>query len=415
MSIYDREGAYRRTVLDNGLRIVTEWMPHIRSVAIGIWFDTGSRDEPDHLSGISHFLEHMNFKGTKRRSAASIARQIESRGGSLNAFTSKEYTCYFARVIDRQLSRAVDVLTDITQNSVYNPDDINKERAVILEELKNIEDTPDELVFDYFFAQLYNPHSLGRPVIGRRDTLREINRENLVEYSSDHFTGSHVVVAATGNIDHNRLVRTIEHRIDSESATKPMRRPPSDRAETNNRQDIHTNTQQAHICWGCRAYPYRDPRKYALLVLNTLIGGGMSSRLFQQIRERHGLAYSVFSFLETYVDTGLFGVYAGTEPKHAERVLRMILTEIKRFVKDPVSLRTLQRTKEQLKGNLILGLESPDTRMHRLAKMEIYNVEWLSLDDVVDRIDAVTEDDVRTVARELFYNNPDSVTILLPN
>ena len=410
-----RNGIYRRTQLDNGLRIVTELMPHVRSIAIGFWFNTGSRDEPDDLAGISHFIEHMNFKGTKRRNPAAIARQIEERGGHLNAFTSKEFTCYHARIVDQQLRRAVDVLADITVNSVYDQKEISRERGVILEELKNLEDSPDELVFEHFFAQLYNPHAMGRSVLGHRETLKKIDRRSLVNYRKSQYNASRTVIAAAGNVDHNRLIEIVAHLFKVEPGEKNKRTAPDDHTPLEPRCDYRTNTQQAHVCWGCRAFKYADTRKYSLLVLHTLLGSGMSSRLFQRIRERHGLAYSVFSFIETYFDTGLFGVYAGTEPRQAEKTLKMIRNEVEKLTKRTISQSLLRRTKDQLKGNLILGLESVSARMHRLAKMELYNSEWLSLDEVVDRIDAVTLEDIQQVAEELFIRRPDYTTILWPN
>lgn len=415
MTIDNQGVIYRRTALDSGLRVVTEYMPHIRSLAIGFWFDTGSRDEPDEIAGIAHFLEHMNFKGTQSRGASTIARQIEGRGGHLNAFTSRENTCYYARIVDQQLTRAVDVLADITQNSLYESVEIEKERKVILEELKNVEDTPDELVFEHFMAQVFHHHAMGRSVLGKRETLADINRDKLTDYRSRHYTGKRAVIAAAGNIKHDRLVSLIERRFSDAPATDRLRTPPSENDVGDDRQDLHTNTQQAHICWGCRAYSYNDLRKYPLLVLNTLLGGGMSSRLFQHIRERQGLAYTVFSFLETHLDTGLFGIYAGTEPAQAEKTLRMIKKEAVELYRTKVSARTLKRIKDQLKGNLILGLDSANARMHRLAKMELYATEWLSLDDIINRIDAVTAEDIMTVAEELFHRRNKYITILLPN
>ena len=409
-----KDGTYRRTQLDNGLRIVTESMPHVRSIAIGFWFNTGSRDEPDNLAGISHFIEHMNFKGTERRNPAEIARQIEERGGHLNAFTSKEFTCYYARIVDQQLRRAVDVLSDITINSIFDQKEIDRERGVILEELKNLEDTPDELVFEHFMAQLYNPHAMGRSVLGQRETLNKIDRQSLLKYRQSQYNASRTVIAAAGNIDHDKLAATIERFFNVESGDKNNRIPPDSRKPLKPRLDYHANTQQAHICWGCKALRYADPRKYALLVLHTLLGSGMSSRLFQRIRERHGLAYSVFSFLETYYDTGLFGIYAGTEPKQAEKTLKMIRNEVGKLAQKAISKSLLQRTKDQLKGNLILGLESVSARMHRLAKMELYRTDWISMDDIIKKIDAVTEEDVREVAIELFKEDRSVTTMLLP-
>jgi len=407
-------GSYRRTVLDNSVRIVSESIPHVRSLAIGIWFDSGSRDEPGNLSGISHFLEHMNFKGTERRSAVRIAREIEGRGGSLNAFTSKEVTCFFARVVDEQLSRAVDVLSDITLYSTYNQEEIDRERGVILEEMKQIEDTPDDLVFEHFWKEIYPDHPLGAPVIGLRDTLETFDRDKLVDYRAQRYNGSRVVISAAGNLDHKRLVKMIERRFVLDPVDVPERKAPDIPAVKNYREDHHTTTQQAHIIWGCRSFNYADERKYPLFVLNTLLGGGMSSRLFQNIREKHGLAYSVYSFLNTYLDSGLFGVYAGTDPAKAEDTLKLIKKELNKVARKPISDRELNRIKDQLKGSLLLGLESSGSRMHRLAKMEIYTGKHRTLDDVIERINSVTAEDVQNVARKLFKEQASFTTVMLP-
>ncbi len=409
------ELTYQRHELDSGIRVVTERMPQIRSLALGFWFNTGSRDEPDELSGISHFLEHMNFKGTRKRSAAAIVRQIEGRGGHLNAFTSKEATCYYARVIDSQLAPTLAVIADITRNSLYEPDDLERERKVILEELKNLEDTPDDLVFEQFEAQVFSGHSLGWSVLGQRESLQGIDQEKLIHYRNTHYTGPALVVAAAGNLEHNSLVRLVERHFDYAGDPPRPRTSPDNITAQLYRQDLYTNTQQAHICWGCRAYRYDDPRKYSLLVMNTLLGDGMSSRLFQNIRERHGLAYSVFSFFESYLDTGLFGVYAGTEPRSAKAVLRLIEHEVENLTQKPISNGLLERTKDQLKGNLLLGLESPTNRMYRLARMELYTGEWRSLDDVTACIDAVTVESVQEAACDLLTDKPLFNTILWPN
>jgi predicted Zn-dependent peptidase len=409
------DDSYRKTVLDNGVRVVTETMPHVRSLAIGAWFDVGSRDEPEEVSGIAHFLEHMNFKGTKRRSALAIVREIEGRGGHLNAFTSKEVTCFHARVTDNQVTRALNVLADITMNSVYDSDELKRERKVIFEELKNVEDTPDELVFERFVEQVYSGHPMGRSVLGRRETLKAINRSRLQRYRDTHYTSGNLVVAAAGMLNHTRLVNLVERHFQPDSTPRPARNKPRTAKNDSHRQDLHTNTQQAHICWGCRAFKFNDPRRYSLLILNTLLGGGMSSRLFQQIREKHGLAYAVFSFAETYQDTGIFGIYAGTEPARADLALDLMNKIISDLVRKPVPASELQRTKDSLKGNILLSLESPGARMNRLAKMELYTDEWQTLDDVIACINAVTADDVQTLATDLFDDKAAFTTILWPN
>jgi len=406
---------YRRTVLDNGVRIVTENIPHVHSLAIGFWFTTGGRDEPDELAGIAHLLEHMNFKGTRRRSAGAIAREIEGRGGHLNAFTSKEATCYYARVIDEQLPRAIDVLADITLNSVFRPAEVEREQGVILEEIKSLEDTPDELVFDYFFQHLYGAHPLGRSVFGTRESLLGIDHRHLAKYRDEHYGGAQMVIAASGRLSHDRLVRMVARRLGNGAGIGNRRKPPEDRILSDLRLVVHADTQQAHIVTGCRSLRFDDPRKYTLLVINAILGGGMSSRLFQHIRERRGLAYAVYSFLEAYQDTGVFGVYAGTEPRKAERTLRLIHKELRDIVRKPVSSRELRRVKDQLKGSLMLSLESPNSRMNRLARLEIYQREWIPIEDVVAGIDAVTAKDIAALAGELFDRQPMFTTILCPN
>ncbi|MBM3329158.1 MAG: insulinase family protein [Calditrichaeota bacterium] len=407
---------YRKTTLPNGLRIVTEDMPSVRSLSIGVYYDTGSRDEPEDLSGISHFLEHMNFKGTKRRSAAAIARAIEGRGGHLNAFTSKESTCFYAHIVQDQLPVAVDVLLDMTAHSLYDSDEVNRERGVILEELKNVEDTPDDIVFEHFMAQVYRGHPLERPVLGTREALARIDHSALIAYRDRHYLNGRTVIVAAGRIDHDWLVQLVQRRIGggADNGLPPRATPPPPN-ETTSRQDLKTTTQQTHIVIGCRSFRYQDERKYALLVLNTILGGGMSSRLFQRVRERHGLAYSVYSFNDTYEDTGVFGVYAGTEPKRAEKALRLIQREIDDLTARPVSKRELNFNKDQLKGSLLLSLESPTSRMQRIAKMEIYTGRMYSLDEVTLRIEGVTADDVQAVARTLFLDQPMLTTTLRPN
>ncbi|MBT7788897.1 MAG: insulinase family protein [Calditrichaeota bacterium] len=406
---------YQRTVLSNGLRIVTEFIPHVRSIAIGFWFDTGSRDEVEDYSGIAHFLEHMNFKGTSKRSAGQIAREIEGRGGILNAFTSKEVTCYHARVVDEQTARAVDVLSDITHNSLFDPKEIDRERDVILEELKNVEDTPDDLVFEHFMSQVYPNHPLGRPVLGNTQSLQTIHNDNLSEFCTQTYHGKRVVIAAAGRLNHKRLVRMIEKRLGNTLGIDQRRISPVTPEPINQRQDLHTATQQAHIVWGCRGLSYSDQRKYVLFILSTLLGGGMSSRLFQTIREKYGLAYSVYSFMDNYQDSGLFGIYAGTQPERAEKALKLIRKEIHKLVAHPVSARELQRTKDQLKGNIVLGLESPNSHMHRLAKMEILTGKWVPIDDVITQIEAVTSEDIQLIAKELFEEQALFTTVLWPN
>ncbi|MFN3821986.1 MAG: M16 family metallopeptidase, partial [bacterium] len=354
-----------------------------------------------------------NFKGTPQRSPSAIARAIEGRGGHLNAFTGRESTCFYARVIDEQIHIAVDILSDITQHSLFPEEEIERERNVILEELKNIEDTPDEWVFENFFHQIFADHPLGRSIIGTRESLGMINREQLVLYRDRYYVSPYLVVAAAGRVNHNRLVRLVSRKFDHRPLM-PLQRVPFSMG--GNKQvhqlKVKANTQQTHIVWGVHAYPYNDPRKYALLVLNAVLGGGMSSRLFQTLRERHGLAYSVYSFTEFFSDTGLFGIYVGTEPQKVKKALQLIHKELDRLTKNSLSHRQLEFYKDQLKGSLLLGLESPSARMNRLGKMEIYTGRWYSLDEVVAQLDKVTVDDVKSVAEDLFSQRPQFTTML---
>ena len=408
-------GIYRKTQLESGVRIVTETMPHVRSLAIGIWFDTGSRDEPAQLAGISHYLEHMNFKGTPTRSAAVIPRQIEGRGGHLNAFTGPETTCFYARVISEHLRDAVDVLSDITQNSLYEAVEVERERGVILEELKNNEDTPDGLVFDHFMSEVFAGDPLGRPVIGTREALARIDQSALRNYRASRYNGSRILVVAAGYLDHDRLVKMISSRFRKEETTNDTPRVIAPIDSRVLRHEHSTTTQQTHIVLGCRSIAYNDERKYPLMVLNVLLGGGASSRLFQRIRERHGLAYSVYTFMNNLGDTGIFGVYAGTEPKRAEKALALVEKEIRLVCREPISKREISHFKEQLKGSLLLGLESPSSMMHRLAKMELYTGQWFPIDEVVKRIDAVTPEMVQEIAKDLLERQPTFITMLKPN
>lgn len=407
---------YQRTELDNGLRVVTERMPQIRSLCIGLWFTIGSRDEPDECAGMAHFIEHMLFKGTQRRSPGTIAREIESRGGLLNAFTSKEYTCYYARIIDQDLARAVDLLADISQNSLFDSAEVERERGVILEEIKDVEDTPDDLVFEHFTRQIFGSHPLGRPVLGYRKTLEGISRDDLFGYSRGRYTGENLVVAAAGNLNHNRLVKMIRSRITRKGEIDLKRSVPAPSGQNGvTKQAIKSPAQQAHIVWGCRSLNFNDPRKYVLSAINAILGGGTSSRLYQIIREKHGLAYSVYTFNDTFDDAGMFGVYAAVAPEKTEKTISLIRREIENMAKKPVSSRELQRTKDQMKGSMALGLESPTNRMHRLARLEIHTGGFTPLEDVIERIDAMTPEDLQTLSRELFQNQESFLTVLGPN
>ncbi len=404
---------YNKTELASGLRVVTERIPHIRSIAFGVWLLAGSRDEVECNNGIAHFVEHMVFKGTPTQSASQIAQSLESVGGHLNAFTSKELTCYYAHVLDEHLPIAVRVIADILLNSNFDEIEIEKEKRVVLEELNAVEEAPEELIHDHFYKRLFPDHPLGLPIIGQRDSIREFSADSIRAFVDDNYTANRIVVAATGNVEHKSLVQLVrKHFADFKPAPKPTY--PAVESQTTGREVSRNGAIQAHICLGTHAYSYTDSRKFTLLVLNTLLGAGMSSRLFQNIRERHGIAYSIYSFIDFLFDTGIFGVYVGTDPKGVDRAIDLIHLELSELCSKLVSKDELERTKSQLKGNLMLGLEGTSSRMNRLSKMEIYLQQFFSLDDTLAGIEAVTTNALSQTANELFKQDKLYTIVLEP-
>jgi len=404
---------HQKTVLPGGLRIVSEYMPQVKSVSLGVWVQNGTRDERPEENGVSHFIEHMMFKGTKRRKASDIAESLEAFGGHLNAFTGKELTCYYAHFLDEHLPLAVDVLADMLSDSVFDADEMTKEKSVVIEEINSVEDAPEDLVQDYFMRDLFPEHALGYSTLGTREIVTKFEREQLFDYARRHYPQSRLVVAAAGNIQHADLVAQVGERfgmLPSNGARMVM--PPTVKAVSGSVTEDECT--QTHICLGTLALRFNDPRKFVLLVLNTLLGGGMSSRLFQTIREQHGLAYSVFSFHDFMLDTGLFGVYLGTDPDRAEKATMLLRQELNKLRDEPVSASELTRTINQLKGSLMLGLESTGSRMSRLAKMEIYLNDYITLDDVCAGIAAVTAEQIQQLAQELFAEERMTSTIIRP-
>src|SRR5712691_2104689 len=396
-----------RTEYASGLRVVTEEMPEMRSVAFGIWVDVGSRDERPQISGASHFLEHLLFKGTADRTARQIAEAFDAVGGDLNAFTAKEYTCYYCRVRDQDLPMAVEFMSDMLQNSVLAKMDVDAERLVILEEINRQEDAPDDLIHDLFTENLWQGHRLGRPVLGTRETITSINRDQIKRFYDRLYRPPHFVIAAAGNVKHERLCALVEEQMDtgrrvSTSISRKVRTGgdvPRAHASTLVR---HRITEQAHICLGTNAYSRRDPDRFAFGLVNSALGGGMSSRLFQEIREKRGLAYSVYSYHSMFAETGLFAVYAGTTPSRAEEVLSLARSELADVAEHGVTREELDRAKGHMKGSLVLSLEDTSGRMSRIGRSEISHGEILSVDEVLRRIDGVTmQDAAKTAAKVL--------------
>ncbi|HLF13570.1 MAG TPA: pitrilysin family protein [Bacteroidota bacterium] len=407
---------YRKTVLPNGIRIVSEQVSHVRSIAVGVWVDVGSRDEDHSNNGISHFLEHMVFKGTRRYSANQIARSLEAFGGYLNAFTTKEHTCFYARILDDQLPRAMDILSDLVQHPTLDLKEMEKEKTVILEELKNIEDDPDDLIHEYFDRNLYHQHPLGFPIIGRAENIRGFNKTSLLRYIGRFYTSNRLVVSAVGNFRHEDLVGLAEKYFRL-PVGKPGRsdRVASPRNMKPRKEFFHKPINQAHVCYGTLGYGVRSTYRYSLLVLNTILGEGMSSRLFQNIREKYGFAYSIYSFLSLMSDTGNFGVYIGTDPSKVDKSVDLIRKEIDKLRSGRIGAEEIRRAKAQLKGTTMLGMESMSNRMMRLGSGELYFHEFVSLDQVLRRIDAVTHDDIAAVAYKLLNHENFSTVVISPS
>jgi len=406
--------AFSKTTLSNGVRVLTESIPSVRSISVGVWIYTGSRDERPEESGISHFIEHMVFKGTAKRRMHHIAQRLESVGGYLNAFTTKEYTCYYARALDEHLERAIDLVCDLILHPEFPQKELDKEKDVVVEEMKMYEDTPDEYVFDCFEGVLFKNHPLGRPIIGFEDTVRSFSRDQLLSYMDEHYTPDRIVLAVAGNARHEDVVRIAEKVFSTSTRVPRMHvRMPIDGYEPEQIL-VKKPIQQAHLVLGTRGFPVQDPKRTSLTVLNTLLGGGMSSRLNQNIREKYGFCYSIYSFVNMHSDTGDFGVYMGTDASRIDRSKKLIFKELDKLRTELVSERVLNQTKNQVKGSLMLGLESMSNRMMRLGRQELYFGRYFTLDEIIADVDAVTPEDIRSIAEELFQPEQFSSAILLP-
>ena len=391
-----------RTVLPNGVRVITERMPHVRSVSVGVYIGTGSREEEIHETGISHFVEHMVFKGTKNRSAEQIARSVDSIGGGLDAFTSKELVSYNVKVLDEHLPDAFDVIADLVRNPLFKKDDIEKEKGVILEELKMEVDNPEYLLHEIFSSNFWKGHALGRPILGTKQTIRSFDREKVESFYRQFYVPSNILITAAGSLDHEKIVEMVGEKFADLKPRKPIQRakPPQPHAPLVFRDK--NSLEQVHVYVGVPSIEIAHEARFACFILNAILGGGMSSRLFQNIRERQGLAYTVYSELSMYRDAGCMLVYAGTSQRNAGKVVESIARELRKLADERVTEDELRRSKDHLKGSYVLGLESTSSRMANLARQELYFNRFFSLDEMPERVENVTAEEVQALAQQFF-------------
>ncbi len=403
----------QKFVLDNGVRVLIEELPHVRSAAIGFWVDTGTKNESAENNGISHFIEHMMFKGTRTRSPLEIAQALEDTGGSLNAFTDKEMTCYYARVLDDQVELALDVLSDMLLDSVMDETEIKREKRVVLEEIKMYEDTPDELVQDLFSQVFWGEHPLGRAIVGTRQSVRRTTRDDILAYLDHFYTPDRLVVSVAGKVRSADVLRQLE------ASVGKLRRPGRPGYDApprplNATKIKYKDIEQAHLVIGTEGLPVTHADRFVLTVLDSILGGGMSSRLFQEVREKRGLAYSIASFENMFNNAGIFGIYAATNPKSLDTVIEVSLEEVEKLKNGDVTSDELRRAKQQLRGSLLLSLEVPRNRMSRMARNELYFGRLISPGEVIEAIEQVTLEDLRRVASSLFQPQALTTTVVGP-
>ncbi len=399
----------KQTVLDNGLTIISERMDHVRSASVGIWVRSGSRHESAPLNGISHFIEHTLFKGTRNRTSREIAVESDAIGGHVDAFTSREVAAYYVKVLDEHLARGFDLLADLVTAPLFADDELDRERNVVMEEIKMVGDTPDDLVHEVFVANFWPDHPLGRSILGTNETLATFNHDRVVEYFSNMYTPRNLVVAGAGNLEHERFVDMVGGHLSS-LKDRPLNLSASVPSHASRRIVLDKDLEQAHLVIGTRCPSMTSADRYSVHVLNVILGGGMSSRLFQTIREEHGLAYAVYSGVNAYTDAGYLSVYAATSPDQVGDVIKLSVEEFNRFKSEPVSEAELQRAKDQFKVSIMLSLESTSARMSNLARQEIFFGRQFTLDEILDRINQVSRSDVRRVAGEIFGSDELAIT-----
>ena len=403
-----------KTTLPNGLRIVTEKIESVKSISVGIWVKTGSRNESPKQAGITHFLEHMLFKGTDKRTAYDIALSMESVGGYLNAFTSSEYTCYFARCVNTQIERALDVLSDMVLNPSFPEEEVEKEKKVVIEEMKMYRDSPDDYLFEEYNTRMFQGHELGRPVLGLEETVSSFTREDLYEYMEERYRAGNLLISVAGNVEHEEVVKLVSEYLGDLPALNVVNedQPLSD--FDTSKLELTKAIEQTHYILGRRGLHYDDENKYLLLLANTILGGGMSSRLHQNVREKYGYCYSIQTFNQSYTDSGMWGVYVGTDQEYVEHVHELVVAELNKIGEELVPEKELEEAKSQLKGKLLLSQENTSNRMMRLAKSELYFDRFVTLDELVENIDTVTSEQILEFSKEFFDQKYFMEAVLTP-
>ncbi len=404
---------FKKVHLDNGMRVVAERIPAVKSVSLGIWVGVGSRDEAEKEGGISHFIEHMFFKGTRRRSAHDIALEMDSIGGELNAFTTRETTTFYVKTLDEHLSKGIDIISDIFLHSLLSKKEIEKEKQVILEEIKMVEDDPEDYIHDMHSFMVWDKNSLARPILGNEDTVRSLKRESMIKYMERHYHPDNIVVSVAGNFDFPALISRLNKSLGKFTRNGFVNK----RTSPTLKSGVWTKKkgiEQVHFCLGAMGLPQRHKNRYALYALNSILGSSMSSRLFQEVREKRGLVYTIYSYISSFTDAGLLNIYAGTSPEALPVVLELVIKEIRKIKKNGISRKEMTRVKNQMKGNLMLGLESTSNRMSRLARDEIYFGRYFSPEEIIHEINKVTPSQIQILTNHLFKTEYLSLAILGP-
>lgn len=402
---------YKLTTLDNGIRIVTEFLPHVNSFSLGFWFNTGSRNENSKNNGISHFTEHMLFKGTKRRTSKKLSDEVESLGGYLNAFTSKEHTCYYGRGLGKHLPKVFDVLSDMIQNSIFKESEIKKESGVIVDELYDIEDSPEELIFDKFESNLFNGNSLHYPIIGAEKNIRSFSHDDFVNYIEKHYASNNMTISASGEVNHDEIVGLIEKKMLNSKRSKKDKSKKIIIKKAND-QILQKEIQQAHVIIGRSAVGYNNDDRLKVNLLSHILGEGSSSRLFHTLREKNGITYQINSFLNSFIDVSSFGVYFSTGEKSLQRATDLVYKEFDKIIQKGINKREFNRAKEYLKGQLLMQLESTSNRMIRMAQSLLYLNKVKLIQQSIDNINAITLDEILEISKELLNSEKFSKVII---